>query len=66
MNIVDFPIADNFVYLSAVIWISIVVRNGSINFDESKEKKVFEGLALIYAILIIAEEYMIPHDMKLD
>ena len=65
MNIRDFPTADYFVYLSAVIWISIFVRNGSINFDESKEKKVFEGLCQ-YAILIIAEEYMIPHDMKLD
>ena len=66
MNIRFFPTTDNFVYLSTVICISIVVRNGSINFDESKEKKVFEGLGLTYAILIIAEKYMIPHDMKLD
>ena len=46
MNIRDFPIADNFVYFSAVIWISIVVRNGCINFDESKEKEVSKGLRL--------------------
>ena len=55
IDIRDFPIADNFVYFSAVIWISIIVRNGSINFDESKGKKVSEGLGLIYAIFIIAE-----------
>ena len=47
MNIVDFPIADNFVYLSAVIWISIVVRNGSINFDESKEKRGVKRFAIV-------------------